>query len=189
MPAEIADPQPPRPLEVVELAEQPLAHLHPFHRADVRGEDAERLLFEPEGFVDDPDAVAQRRADDREDGLLAAGDVARPGPRSGRVEDGEPERVAVAAIGLHQLFEPAAHVPGLVEAGQFLEVLFDRCWSGSRRHRAVRDRWRRRGGRLRDLHRRRGHGAELAREPLRRSDEIPSTGADLIVQTAEKIGV
>jgi len=37
---------------------------------------------------------------------------------------------------------------------------------------------------LSKLDRRSGHGAELARQPLRRLDEIPSTGSDLLVQTA-----
>src|SRR5206468_5895522 len=40
------DPQPPRALELAELPQQPLAHLHRFHSPDVRRQHAERVLLE-----------------------------------------------------------------------------------------------------------------------------------------------
>jgi hypothetical protein len=119
------DPQPPRSLEIVELAQQALAHLNPFDGADVGGEDAERVLFEAERFVDDADAVAEGGTDDREHRLLTAGNVTGPGAGSGGIEDGEAEGVAVATVGLQQLFEAAAHVAGAIEAGQFFRLLLD----------------------------------------------------------------
>ena len=117
-PAEIADPQAPGRLQLVEHAAAAARPSARRRRCVWFGrEHAERVLLEAEGLVDEADAVAQRRADDRQHRLLAAAAVAvaRPGPVD--VEDGEAEGVAVAAVGLDQLVEAAAHVAGLVEAG------------------------------------------------------------------------
>ena len=114
------DPQPPRPLQLLQRPQQPLRHLHSFDRPQVRGEDADRVLLEAKGFVDDADAVAQGGTEDRQHRLLGATGAAVAGPRAGGVEDGERERVPVAAVGLRHLVEPAAHVAGPVEAGELV---------------------------------------------------------------------
>src|SRR3954469_17413419 len=90
-----ADPQPPRPLQLLELSQQSLAHLHAFDGADIGGEDTNRVLLEPEGFVDDADAVPQRRANDREHRLLPPGNVAGADTGTGGIEDCETERMSI----------------------------------------------------------------------------------------------
>ena len=118
-PAAIAIRQTTRPLQLVELAQQPLRHLHAFDGAQVRRQHADRVLLEAEGFVDDADAVTQGDADDRHHRLAPSPTVALAQVGAGGVEDRQRERVPVAAVGLDQLFEPPPHLPRAVEAGQF----------------------------------------------------------------------
>ena len=123
-PAEMPIRRPPAALEVVELAQQPLRHLHAADGVLAGSEHAERVLLQAEGLVDEPDALAQRRADHGKSRLAPGAGVVVARPRPLDVEDDQGEGLLVAPVALEQLVEPAAHLAGAVQA--WVLVLHDR---------------------------------------------------------------
>lgn len=92
------DPQATSPLKLIELTQQPLSHLHPFNRLQVRSKHTDRILLQPKGFIDDPNAVPQRRPNDRKHCLLPH--IPRFRPRTRRIKDSHPKRMPIPPIRL-----------------------------------------------------------------------------------------
>ena len=102
----------------------------------------------------------------------------------GGVEDGEAEGVAVAAVGLDQLVEPAAHVAGPVEAGAVSPRL-GRLGRRLRRGRRCRRRLRRR--RSSGVDRGRGRPSRTPRPGAAAAPaNAPTSPASLLAQLAEQ---